>query len=227
MKTISTISQALVLSLVALAVSGLLLFLPAGTLNYWQAWVFLGALVVPTWVPSIYLLRTNPAALQRRTRGGPTAEPRMVQKVVVGVAWLSAATMYVVSALDHRFGWSAVPTAISLVGDVLVAVGVGVAMLVVIQNSYAAATIRVEAGQKLVSTGLYGLVRHPMYSGGVIILGGTPLALGSYWGLFFVIPGLLALALRIRDEEKLLQRELDGYREYMQKVRYRLVPYMW
>ncbi|KUH92570.1 isoprenylcysteine carboxylmethyltransferase family protein [Mycobacterium sp. IS-1556] len=221
------ISQAVVLSVVWLAVSGLLLFLPAGTFKYWQAWVLLAALVVPTWIPGIYLQRTNPAALQRRTRGGPTAETRMVQKVVAGCAWLTAAAMFVVSGLDHRFGWSDVPTAICLVGAVLVAAGVGVAMLVVIQNSYAAATVQVEAGQKLVSTGLYGLVRHPMYSGSVMIMVGIPLALGSYWALLFVIPGLVVFASRIHDEEKLLQDELDGYREYMRKVRFRLVPCMW
>ena len=99
--------------------------------------------------------------------------------------------------------------------------------LVVIQNSYAAATVRVEAGQKLASTGLYGLVRHPMYAGNVIMMVGVPLALGSYWGLVFVVPGLIVLVSRIRDEEKLLQEELDGYREYTRKVRYRLMPCMW
>ena len=221
------IPKMLVLGLVELVAFGLMLFLPAGTFNYWQAWVFLVVFGLSAWIPAIYLLRTNPVALQRRMRGGPTAESRMVQKVVMGGLYLSLAAMVVVSALDHRFGWSPVPTAICLVGDVLVAVGLGVVMLVVIQNSYAAATVRVEAGQKLVSTGLYGLVRHPMYTGNVIMMVGIPLALGSYWGLVFVVPGLIVLALRIRDEEKLLQEELDGFREYTQKVRYRLVPHMW
>ncbi len=99
--------------------------------------------------------------------------------------------------------------------------------LVVIQNSYAAATVQVEGDQKIISTGLYGMVRHPMYTGNVIMMVGIPLALGSYWGLLFVIPGAIVLALRIRDEETLLQEELDGYRDYTQKVRYRLVPCMW
>jgi protein-S-isoprenylcysteine O-methyltransferase Ste14 len=206
---------------------GLILFLTAGTVNYWQAWILLAVFAISTWISSIYLLRANPAALQRRMRGGPTAETRMPQKVVIGCFWLSLATMFIVSVLDHRFGWSAVPPAVFLVGDVLVAVGLGVVMLVIIQNSYAAATVRVEAGQKLVSTGLYGLVRHPMYTGNVIMMVGIPLALGSYWALVFVVPGLLVLALRIRDEEKLLQEQLDGYRQYTQKVRYRLVPCMW
>jgi protein-S-isoprenylcysteine O-methyltransferase Ste14 len=214
--------------LVGLVVFGAMLFLPAGTFDYWQAWVFLLVFFpLSTWIPSIYLMRKNPAALQRRMRAGPGAETRTVQKVVMAVLYLSLAAMFVVSALDHRFGWSPVPTAICLAGDVLVAVGRGVVMLVVIQNSYAATTVQVEAGQELVSTGVYGLVRHPMYTSYVIMMVGIPLALGSYWGLVFVIPGLLVIAWRIRDEEKLLQEELDGYREYTKKVRYRLVPSVW
>ena len=222
-----TIPKTLVFGLAELVVFGSLLFLAAGTFNYWQAWVFLVVFALSGWIPGIYLLRTNPVALQRRMRGGPTAETRMVQKVVMGGLWLSLAAMVMVSVLDHRFGWSPVPTAICLVGDVLVAVGLGVMALVVIQNSYAAATVQVEAGQKLASTGLYGLVRHPMYTGNVIMMVGVPLALGSYWGLVFVVPGLIVLVSRIRDEEKLLQEELKGYREYTRKVRYRLMPCMW
>ena len=221
-----TISKTLVSGVVQLVVLGLLLFWPAGTFDYWQAWVLV-VLAISTWISGVYLLRADPATLEGRTRGGPTAETRTVQKVAIGGLWLSLATMLVVSALDHRFGWSAVPTAICLVGDVLVAVGLGLPVLVVSQNSYAATTVRVGAAQKVVSTGLYGLVRHPMYTGNVVMMVGIPLALGSYWGLAFVVPGLLVLAWRLRDEEKLLQEELDGYREYTQQVRYRLVPGMW
>jgi protein-S-isoprenylcysteine O-methyltransferase Ste14 len=133
----------------------------------------------------------------------------------------------VLSVLDHRFGWSQVPPVVSVVGDALVAIGLGVAMLAVIQNSYAAANITVEGNQHVVSTGLYRLVRHPMYVGNLIMMAGIPLALGSYWGLAVVIPGLLVLVIRVLDEEKLLAQELAGYREYTQKVRYRLVPYVW
>ena len=221
-----TISKTLVFGVVQLVVLGLLLFWPAGTFDYWQAWVLV-VLAISTWISGVYLLRADPATLEGRTRGGPTAETRTVQKVAIGGLWLSLATMLVVSALDHRFGWSAVPPAISLVGDVLVAVGLGLPVLVVSQNSYAATTVRVRAAQKVVSTGLYGLVRHPMYTGNVVMMVGIPLALGSYWGLAFVVPGLIVLAWRLRDEEKLLQEELDGYREYTQQVRYRLVPGMW
>jgi protein-S-isoprenylcysteine O-methyltransferase Ste14 len=223
---VKTIPKMLGSGLGLLILLGLLLFVPAGTLNYWQAWVLV-ILAISTRIFSAYLLRVNPAVLERRMRGGPKAETRPAQKVAMAGLWLSLAAMFVVSALDHRFGWSPVPTLISLVGDVLVAIGLGVAMLVVLQNSYAAATVQVESGQKLVCTGLYGLVRHPMYGGNVIMMVGIPLALGSYWGLVFVIPGLSGLAFRIRDEEKLLKQDLDGYREYAQEVRYRLVPGIW
>ncbi len=222
-----TIPKLLVFGLVEFVVFGSMLFLPAGSFHYWQAWVFLAVVAVSAWVPTFYLLRTNPVALQARMRGGPIAETRMTQKVVIAGLYLSLAAMAVASSLDHRFGWSQVPTAICLMGDVLVAVGLGLVGLVIIQNSYAAATVRVEAGQTVVSTGLYGLVRHPMYTGNVIMMVGIPLALGSYWGLVFVFPGIIVLASRIRDEEKLLRHDLDGYREYTQKVRYRLVPGMW
>ncbi|WP_375486322.1 methyltransferase family protein [uncultured Mycobacterium sp.] len=221
------IAKLLAFAVAGLLVVGLLLFLPAGTFDYWQAWLFMAVFVVSTWIPSVYLLRTNPAALQRRMRGGPTAEPRTLQKFIITLSFLSLFAMVVISVLDHGFGWSPVPATISVVGDILVTAGLGLAMLVVFQNSYAAATVRVEADQKLVSTGLYGLVRHPMYAANVIMMLGIPLALGSYWGLVFVIPGLIVLACRIRDEEKLLAEELAGYREYTQQVHYRLVPYVW
>jgi protein-S-isoprenylcysteine O-methyltransferase Ste14 len=224
---VKTIPKMLVFGLVELVVFGSMLFLPAGTFNYWQAWVFLVVVGVAAWAPIVYVLRTNPVALQGRMRGGPTAETRPAQQVVIAGLYLSLAAMVVVSVLDHRFGWSPVPAAICLVGDVLVAAGLGVVALVIIQNSYATSTVQVQAGQNVVSTGLYGLVRHPMYTGNVIMMAGIPLALGSYWGLVFVVPGLIVLALRIRDEEKLLQDELTGYREYSQKVRYRLLPRTW
>ena len=222
-----TIPKMLVFGVVEFVVFGSMLFLPAGTVNYWQAWVFLAVVAIAAWAPSIYVLRTNPGAIQARMRGGPTAETRRAQKVVIAGLYMSLAAMVVVSALDHRFGWSAVPTAICLFGDVVVAVGLGVVALVIVQNSYAAATVRVQPDQQVVSTGLYGRVRHPMYTGNVIMMVGIPLALGSYWGLVFVVPGLMVLASRIRDEEKLLRDELPGYREYTQTVRYRLAPGMW
>jgi protein-S-isoprenylcysteine O-methyltransferase Ste14 len=206
---------------------GLALFWPAGTFHYWQAWVFIFVFIFATMGPSLYLAVKMPDALQRRMKAGPFAETRPLQKVIIAGTVLSVAAVLVVSAFDHRFGWSTVPTAVVVIGMVLVFLGLTMAQFVVIQNNYAGATVTVEADQELVSTGLYGFVRHPMYVGTLVMMVGTPLALDSYWGLVGLAPALLILALRITDEEKMLREELDGYQEYMQKVPYRLVPGVW
>lgn len=222
-----TAVQSAASAIIGLGVFGLLVFWPAGTFDYWQGWAFIAVFAAATMIPSIYLAVKNPAALKRRMQAGPAAETRPLQKVIISVAFLSMGATMVVSALDFRFGWSMVPAAISVAGDVLVAAGLGIAMLTTIQNGYASANITVESGQELVSTGLYAVVRHPMYFGNVVLMIGIPLALGSYWALLFVIPGLAVLALRIRDEEKVLTQELAGYGDYVQRVHYRLVPYVW
>ena len=214
-------------SLTGLAAFALILFGPAGTLDYWQAWVFLAVFAATSIVPTVHLARTNPAALRRRMRAGPRAEARTVQKVIVTASFLDLAALMAFSAFDHRMGWSAAPVWVCLLGDVLVAAGLGVAMLVIVQNGYAAATITVESGQTLASGGLYAFVRHPMYVADAVMMAGMPLALGSLWGLLFVVPGLALLVVRIRDEEKLLAGELPGYRDYARRVRYRLLPHVW
>jgi protein-S-isoprenylcysteine O-methyltransferase Ste14 len=206
---------------------GVLLFVPAGTFDYWQAWVFIAVFIVGTMLPTGYLAVKLPDALQRRMKSGPWAETRLAQRLIMVGLILTVIAVGVVSALDHRFGWSAVPTAVVVIGNVLVLFGLGLAELVVIQNNYAAATITVEKGQPVVSTGLYGVVRHPMYVGAMIMMVGMPLALGSYWGLLTMIPGVLVYVARITDEEKALRQELDGYQGYTEKVHYRLVPGVW
>jgi protein-S-isoprenylcysteine O-methyltransferase Ste14 len=224
---VKTIAQGAFSSLVGLVVFALLVFGPAGSFDYWRGWMFIAVFAAATLIPSVYLALTNPAALRRRMQAGPGAEQRPIQKFIIAFAFVSMAAMIVVSAFDFRFKWSTVPAAVSVLGAVLVAVGLTIAMLVTIQNGYAAANITVESGQQLSSTGWYGFVRHPMYFGDVILMIGIPLALGSYWGLLIVIAGLVTLALRINDEEALLTQQLAGYREYVQKVHYRLVPYVW
>lgn len=222
-----TAVQATVWAVVGFVAFALLVFWPAGTFDYWRGWVFIAVFAIATLLPSAYLAVANPSALRRRMQAGPGAETRPLQKVVMAFAFLTMAAMIAVSASDYRFGWSSVPAAVSIIGDMLVAIGLSIAMLVTIQNGYAAANITVESGQQLSSTGWYGFVRHPMYFGNIILMIGIPLALGSYWGLLLVVPGVVVLALRIVDEEALLTAELAGYRDYIQKVHYRLVPYVW
>jgi len=214
-------------SVIGLVAFILMVFVPAGTFDYWRGWAFIAVFAAATLIPSVYLAVHNPDALRRRMQAGPGAESRPVQKVIISVAFVSVVSMIVVSVLDFRFGWSAVPAAVSVLGLVLVAVGLSIAMLVTIQNGYAAANIAVETGQQLSSTGWYGFVRHPMYFGNVVLMVGVPLALGSYWGLLILLVGLGVLALRINDEEALLKKDLAGYDEYIATVHYRLVPSGW
>jgi protein-S-isoprenylcysteine O-methyltransferase Ste14 len=224
---VNAVLKVAALGLAQLVAIGLLMFLPAATFDYWQAWAFLAVFALTAWFPSIYLQITNPVVLERRMRSGPIAEGRRVQKIVMLGLYGSLVAVCVVSALDHRFGWSSAPVALCLIGNIMAGAGLVVTVLVAVQNTYASTTVQVETGQKVVSTGLYGLVRHPMYTGNVLILVGLPLALGSYWALIFVLPGVAVLAARIHDEEKLLSDELDGYHEYTKKVRSRLIPQVW
>ncbi|MDT5216866.1 MAG: hypothetical protein QOK18_5105 [Mycobacterium sp.] len=219
--------QTAVASVLGIGAFVLLLFVPAGTLNWWQGWIFIAVFTLATLVPSVYLARRDPDALKRRMKAGPTNETRPVQRVVIAVCFLLIPGMLVIAGLDHRFGWSMVPVPIVILGDVLVAAGLVLAQWVVIQNSYAAATITVEREQPLVDTGLYGMVRHPLYVGALIMMVGSPLALGSLWALVVLVPGFVALAVRIVDEEQMLTEQLPGYDEYTQKVPYRLVPNVW
>ncbi|QLL06283.1 methyltransferase family protein [Mycobacterium vicinigordonae] len=224
MKTALRVSASM---LYGLALYGALVFIPAGTLHYWQGWVFVAIAMGMTIASTVLLAVANPAALQRRMRGGPRAEKRAVQKILVTGVFLSAIAVMAFSAFDHRMRWSTVPAWVCVIGDVLVALGLGFASLVVIQNAYAAATITVEEGQTLATDGVYKVVRHPMYAGAIVMMLGTALALGSYWGLLIVAFGVLVFVLRIRDEENLLNQELRGYRDYTQQVPYRLVPHIW
>jgi protein-S-isoprenylcysteine O-methyltransferase Ste14 len=147
--------------------------------------------------------------------------------VLIAVAFAAAIGLVIVSVLDHRFGWSDVPAWISVLGNVLVALGLMIDLIVFRENSYGASTVEMMAGQKVISTGPYALVRHPMYVGVLIMVIGVPLALGSYWGLLFMLLNVPILVLRILDEETMLASDLDGYSNYMQAVRYRLVPGLW
>lgn len=219
--------QAIGASLSGLVFFGLFLFGPAGTFNYWQAWVFIAIFVVMSTGPTVYWGLRKPEVLRRRMKSGPMAETRPAQKVATVGIVATVIAVCVVSALDHRFGWSHVPIWIVVVGNILVAAGLGMALQVVNQNEYAAATITVEAQQPVISTGLYGVVRHPMYSFASLMILGMPLALDSYWGLVTVLPAFVVLAYRITDEEKMLRQELAGYDEYTHKVHYRLVPGVW
>lgn len=204
------------------------IFVPAWTIHYWQGWTFFLTLVVSTILVTIYLALYDRPLLESRMRMGPTVEKRAGQKIFTSVGQLIFLGGYVVMALDHRFGWSpAVPALLSVFGDVVAALGILVYFLVVRENRFAAATVNVVAGQTVVSTGPYAIVRHPMYVGAILVFLGAPLALGSWWG-FLVIPLVIGgFAWRLLDEERYLSEDLPGYADYMRRVGWRLVPYIW
>jgi protein-S-isoprenylcysteine O-methyltransferase Ste14 len=213
-------------SVIGIAVLAGLLFVPAGTLDYWQAWLFIAVFTASTSAIGVYLALYDPALLERRMRVGPAAERRTAQRIIMSLAILSSLGVIVFCALDHRFGWSPVPPAVALAGDALVALGLFVDLLVFRANTYGTATIRVEEGQPVVSTGPYAIVRHPMYAGVLVMMVGVPLALDSWWGLLVLAVTTPVLVWRILDEEALLRKELRGYDDYAHHVPYRLVPFV-
>jgi len=219
--------RALRASLIGFLTMAALLFVPAGTFDYWQAYVFMTVFVGASAVITVYLAIKDPQLLARRMKAGPTAEKETTQKIIMVFALLGFIALLVVPALDRRFMWSPVPPFVSVIGDFLVALGFLLVHVVIRENSYAASTIQVAEGQTVVSTGPYAVVRHPMYGGALPLLIGTPLALGSWSGLFALILFMPALIWRLLDEERFLCKHLPGYPEYTRKVRYRLVPFVW
>lgn len=210
-----------------LLVLGICLFVPAGTLDYFQAWLYLAAFFGSVTVITLYLWRRDPALLQRRVNAGPSAEQRGRQKAIQAVAAIAFIALFVVCSLDHRFGWSTLPWQISLTAEIGVLLGFVIVFLVFKQNTYTAATIEVAAEQSVVTTGVYAVVRHPMYAGALLMLIATPIALGSVWGLVALVPMFAAIIWRLLDEEEFLLGHLAGYAQYRARVRYRLVPWIW
>jgi len=204
-----------------------LVFTPAWTFNYWQGWAYLATAIGASLLYTIYLVIYDPALLARRQQMGPSHENEPAQKIIVLFIIMAFVALVVLPPLDWRYAWSPVPWYVSIIGDVLVAFSFYVFYLVSRVNSYAAANVRVEEGQEVVDTGMYAWVRHPMYFGTLFLIIGTPLALGS-WHTLALTPVLLGvLYFRIKSEEKVLIRDLVGYTEYQNKVKYRLIPFVW
>ena len=216
------------LGLAVLAVAmALLLFVPAGTAHYWQAWVYLFLFIGASALTTLFLMKRDPALLERRMRAGPTAEQRPAQKIIMLFTSLGFIALLVVPALGHRYGWTTVPPSVVAVGDALVIIGCLLIARVYRENTFTSATVQVVESQRVISTGPYAIVRHPMYASAFLYLVGTPLALGSYWGLAPIVLMVPFLIWRLLDEERLLTRQLPGYADYRMRVRHRLVPFVW
>ena len=210
--------------ILGLVLVGAMLFLPAWTLDFPGAWLFLGLLFVPMLIMGAVMLIKAPALLEKRLDG---KEKEATQKGVVALSGLMFQAGFVLSALDFRFAWSHVPLWLVITASVLFLIGYGAYAEVMRENAYLSRTIKVEEDQTVIDTGLYGIVRHPMYLATLLMFLPLPLILGSFWGLipFALYPVIIVV--RILNEEKVLTEGLDGYAAYKQKVRYRLIPYLW
>jgi protein-S-isoprenylcysteine O-methyltransferase Ste14 len=205
----------------------LMIILPAWSLTYWQGWLYWLLFGVSCVLITLYFLRHDRALIERRMQAGPAAETEPRQKLILTFASVALVATYVIAPLDHRFGWSTVPAWLALTADAVVAISFYGFFLTFRQNAFAAATVRVESEQRVISTGLYAIVRHPMYAFAVLLFLATPLALGSWWGLVPAALLLATLVWRLLDEERYLARNLPGYADYQRQVRTRLVPGIW
>jgi protein-S-isoprenylcysteine O-methyltransferase Ste14 len=203
------------------------MFFSAGTLAYWQAWIFWLVFSASVTAITIYLIKFDRALLERRVDAGPGAEKEKGQKIIQFFTSLAFIFLIIVPGLDYRFHWSNVPVSISVIGDILVAVGLYIVFMVFKINSFTSATIEIGKEQQIVSTGPYGIVRHPMYAGALLMCNAIPLALGSYWA--FIFSGLMVAGIvwRLLEEENFLVKNLEGYKDYQKQVRYHLVPLIW
>jgi protein-S-isoprenylcysteine O-methyltransferase Ste14 len=219
--------EAWVRSAVGLLVLALVLFVPAGSLRFWQAWVFGFVFVSGSVAISIYFLKHDPKLIERRMRAGPAAEQEPAQKIIMTIILAEFLLLLAVPGFDYRWRWSAVPAWLVFAANAGVALSFCIFFVVLKQNSFAASTIRVEANQPVISTGVYAIVRHPLYSAALLLLICTPVALGSYWGLLIALAAIPVLAWRLLDEERFLKQNLPGYTDYCRATCFRLIPGMW
>lgn len=203
------------------------LFAPAWTLHFWNAWLYLFLFAASSAAITVYLWKRDPALLARRVSAGPGAEKTRTQQLIQFFAFLGFLAIMAVPSLDHRLSWSHVPFWLVLEGDLLVVLGFYIVFRVFRVNTFTAATVEVNAHQTVISIGPYALVRHPMYGGALVMLLGTPLALGSWWGLVAFPPMVAAIVVRLLDEEKLLLADLPGYADYAARMKHRLIPFVW
>ena len=203
---------------------GLLIFLPAGTVGFSYGWLLMALLFVPMFIAGIVMLAKSPDFLKKRL---DAKEKQATQKGVVAVSGLMFITGFVVAGLDYRFGWSRMPNWVTIVASVTFVLDYAMYAEVMRENAYLSRTIRVEEGQKVVDTGLYGVVRHPMYAVTIELFMMIPLILGSWWALMVFAVYPVTIVIRLKDEEALLTKELPGYAEYKEKVKWRLIPFIW
>ena len=216
--------KTLIAFLSGLLITGAMLFVPAGTLSYRGAWLFMALLFIPIFVMGIVLLVKNPELLRKRLE---MKEREKEQKSVVALSGLLLVASFIVAGLDHRFGWSNVSDIIVYIASVELLVGYALYAEVLRENAYLFRVVEVQEGQQVIDKGLYSIVRHPMYFAVTLLYFSIPLVLGSWWALLVMSPCILLLAARIKNEEQVLHQGLQGYTDYTHRVRYRMIPWVW
>ena len=222
--TLKLFIQALAKYVVGLAIVMALLFIPAGTLSYWQAWLFIGILFIPMLIVGIFLISHNPELLRKRL---DAKEKEGEQKSVVAMSSLLFLAMFVIAGLNYRLGWWILPEWLVITGAILFLLGYAMYAEVMRENVWLSRTVEVQNNQQVVDTGLYGIVRHPMYSATLILFLTMPLVLASPWSFVIMLLYVPVVVKRIHNEEMVLKQELGGYKEYIQRIRYRLIPFIW
>lgn len=223
----SLIWKGIIQSIAGLIFFATIIYFAAGTWDYWQGWVFLAVFTASTTAFGVYLAIYDKPLLERRMNAGPWKEKEASQKIIVSLIILTFFAFMILPILDHRFGLSPVPGWASILGNVIIVLSFLFIFWVIKVNTWAASNINVEEGQKVVTTGPYAYVRHPMYAGALWLFVGMPLALGSWWSIGLLIPFFPVILWRLLDEERILIRDLPGYTDYMKKLKYRLVPFVW
>ena len=216
--------QAMIKVSSGILLTGLLLFLPAGTFRYWQAWLLMGVLFIPMLAAGFVMLFKSPALLRKRLSA---KEEQGVQRTVVALSGLLFIAAFVLAGLNRRFGWLVLPDAVSWTAALLFLLGYALYAEVLRENVYLSRTVEVQEGQTVVDTGLYGLVRHPMYMCTLLLFLSMPLILGSLYSFFLMLLYIPVIVKRIRNEEQVLEEGLKGYRDYKRRVKYRMIPYIW
>ena len=222
--TVKLFISAIAKFLLGVVLVGALLFLPAGMFAYSQAWLLMGVLFVPMFLAGLVMMWKNPELLKKRLNA---KEKEKEQSLVVKLSGLMFLVGFIVAGLGERFKWYTLPTWVSVVGAVLFLIAYALYGEVLRENTYLSRTIEVQEGQKVIDTGLYGVVRHPMYSATLLLFLSMPLILGSAYAFVIFLAYPLIISKRLLNEEKFLERELKGYKEYKQKVKYRLIPFIW
>lgn len=222
--TFKFFTEALFKFILGVILVGFLIFLPAGSLSYWNGWLFLAILFIPMFFAGIVMMFVNPSLLKKRLNA---KEKQREQNLVVKLSGLMFVVGFIIAGLDFRFGWLKLPSTVSLIAAALFILAYVLYAEVLRENTYLSRTIEVQEGQKVIDTGLYGIVRHPMYSVTLLLFLSMPLVLGSVFSFLVFLAYPFIIASRIKHEEIFLEKELNGYKEYKNKVKYRLIPFIW